>query len=1068
MRLVSNGRGLPPRIDASTVAAWLMLETSLDPEAEQYVAGGAPRLSQLGAITEPIAVTGLIGYARRFSGSGILAATASSDEIAAMQGDWTMSQWIRLDSYPAAYFFTGGMAGPIDSGAAADNVQGVVGVLQGRPCVYWEGASGALESAPASEILPLGQWTLITARKTVTGGGSTASLNILVNGRVVHSVTGLPNATDGSSGKVRWVIGGTFTNALASIYGLDGEAGPLIVNAAILSDEEVVDQFLRGASLATPYQTHLRVQIKDGTGTYRDVSEGGFYGFDFLEEVVMSNSVDDDTASAQVTLTRENGEISLAPLKGDSPLNNPTLAGSYSPRIDGWRQIQVRDSRIPLFLPFSTSGYFVAFEGRIDDVDDSQNEKIALSCRDEAARAAERWIDDEVIYPQSFGGGGCGGSAQAREIVLQEIIDDNGALFTLRVPVPTTSCMLIMQQPIPRSHLLPTLRALANEIGWDLRWAYNPETFGWALTLFEPQRSRIGVDTVIAARAVESSPGGSQQTARVRNSWTVTYPNSATVDGEGNRLPGFITVTDATSISDYDLRAAEVVEDASSQIDTSTEATLMAAGALADTKDPKRDAGKVIAFDSRIQPNDIIIVQPNGLSTTVDQIGAALSIESRWNPRSGSRTTVQCEGAPVAGYNRWLSIEAGRNGRPPIRQPGEALTGRGIGTLLPGLLDMVDRSIYLGGQKFIEVKNGDFARFSRGTAFPPDSFDMAAGTWGTGISAVAGTQLSGGFGVSITSTTPQLRSQAIPLIGDVDTPYGVECIWQRTSGNDFVQVDLQWLDASRAVVSTTSLYPAGPVNGYVGVDNFKAVPASTSTWFNSRAEGIVPPSGARFVRVIVRGRASGGFSPIVVDSVQMFRAARKTKTGWTNNAVSRPAWINFINPGVAGIAIGNIKNITFLDIISQATIANGDVYDVFRGQQDGLVAPTTFGAYYLVKEDLKLRIRAKIWWGTGGGIAVGQPIGFEIVKNGTYNTANGSRTGGTVILSNRFAKYAGVAGVAANFTTLEHEAFFVKGDRITIDARNDAAAGVLQLAFGSPVGGVQDYTYLSIDTRVAD
>lgn len=1072
----SSRRGLPPKLDGATIAAFLMGNTDFVVDVDNAAEGPLvpAKLAQFAALGIPANDFGhTAGSCRRFFGSQILAAAVTAPQVVALQGTWTWSVWFKPAAYPVSTGVIIGLSGHVDDEASTANSPALLCMDSlGRPSVIWEQGAGVDVVGTAPDPMPLGEWTLITVRKVVSG--INALRDILVNGRVVSSATVLNATGVPTTAKYRWVMGGVLTAAGALSLPVTGSVGPSLCTLSVLSDFEVGEQFRRGASLATPYAVTMSASIRESAGgSFRDVSS--FYGFDFLSAVTITDSVDSDMRSAEITLTRENGETSMAPLKGDSSINNVTLAPTYTPKLNGWREVRISDARTPLFVPPGAFDFALAFTGRIDELDDSDSGMITLSCRDESARASERYISTEVVYPTVFGGP-CGASAQSREVVIQQILTNNGGLFTLDVPVPTLSCMVVMQQPLPRGFLLPSIRNLAREIGWDLRYKWNPLAGGWRLTMFEPQRTRLAPHYIIAANDVESTAGGRQQTANVRNSWTVTYPDAATTDGEGIRLPASVTVTDAISIADYDLRAAEVIEDGSSQIDSSPEALRMASGALADTKSPTRNVGKVIGFDSRTEVGDIVQIQPSGLDTTVDQYAAVQQVDHQWSALQGSRTTLRMEGNPSAGFNRWLSIEAGRNGRPPIRDPGEALTGRGIGTLLPGVLDIVDRSIYLGGQKFIEVKNGDFARFTRGIAYPPDSWSMDAGTWTTNITALSSTQLSGGFGIRIAATAPRLAAQPIPLVGDIDTPYGVEVLWQRQSGDDLVQVDLQWLDVNRALLATSTLYPGGPGFGFVGVDKFPVVPATTGVWYLSRAEGLVPASGARFLRVVLRGRQVGGaFSPIVIDNVQVFRAARRTKTGLCLDAAFRPLWTNFIGrPATTGIVAATVSNLPVLDIAAQSTMPEGEVYDVYQQLARSTNAATVNGAFYLVKEDGKLRIRARVWF-PNAGVAAGQPIALELVRNGLYSTANGTRTGfgtgpsgaaGAIIVSNRVFKTAGPG--SQNYLELDFESYFLKGDRLTLDFRNDAAAGVQQIRFGSALAGAEDRTYFAVDTRVAD
>jgi len=1005
-------------VDAATLAHWHLDDVAAG-VASDTVLNQRP-LAVVGAIALPALGTGRIGRERQFTTTQLLGRAATAADMAWAQATWTMSLWVRPLAFPVATGianrFTLAQLGGRDADATqAENIQASIGFHTDASVVPFPGSNGEARMSLITESGAsvgnsmvvsgvdfrrfIGQWVLVSWRKTV---GAPFTYEAFVNGRLVQTFTAQPNSDQvGSLAQQRWTLGGVVDTAgVAIAKGFSGRVCSWHAQVGVLSSPELEDMWRRGAGLALPTAQHVRLFAQDQALVFRDLTDPSVVGDDFLEGVEINHAVDDQTEQITATMFRESGDLSLAPLRGDSFLNNPTLAVAFTPFVGLWRQVRLELARVPSWLAATATDWINRFEGRIDTVDDG-GDRLVITSRDTGCRMAERWVDDPRLYPTAteLNTNGCGVLAGGRQSVMQAIINNNGgapafgAFATLFTPIPSQSCMIPMQQPLARSYLLPTLRIIGAQIGWNVRSKWDPSTDTHRLTMFDPGRGRVDCDVVIAAGDIVKQPGSKQDASGVRNHITVTFPDRTSVGlptDQGLNNPNSTFVASATSIVQFDERKMEIVEDQSSQIDTPVESTRMAQAILDDLAFPLRQTAQELIGIPEMEIDDLCILQPDMIRTTINQEGAIRNLRHSFAVDSCS-TTVDAQGKPAAGYRRWLSIEAGRNGRPPIRNPGEALTGRGLGTLLPGLLDIVDRSIYLGGIKYVEIKNGEFARFTRGTAYPPDAWTMRAGLWGTDVFATT-TQVSAGFALRIANTTGQIVSQQVPIVGDGTTPYSVECVWQRTAATGKIRIDMEFLNAAGVVVFTNTLQPQS-----TPLPEFKDVPAGVSgVWFTSRADGINPTpfilSTARFARFVVRGSTLEAFNAILVDRVSVYRTARELVTFTIGNYVTPPGFndlwkaIRWTTPDFPASLYARY------DWGQNAFDSGASPFTASTIPSTGEAIGLSFGSGFYAREDMTVLVDCIVAIGANAA----QQVQVRLVVNAVYDV-NHTNVGGIVV-----------------------------------------------------------------------
>jgi len=146
--------------------------------------------------------------------------------------------------------------------------------------------------------------------------------------------------------------------------------------------------------LAGNYSTHVRVQIKDSGGTWRNMTS--LDGRDWLIGADWGEGVDQLMADANVSLVRDAQRLSLSPMIEASKLN--LLTGSYSPLVDIGREIKIEVAVKPSYATPVSADWFEAFRGCVESIDFDSDE-MQLQCSDLGSKLARSFIKRELVYP---------------------------------------------------------------------------------------------------------------------------------------------------------------------------------------------------------------------------------------------------------------------------------------------------------------------------------------------------------------------------------------------------------------------------------------------------------------------------------------------------------------------------------------------------------------------------------------------------------------------------------------------------------------------------------------------
>ncbi len=341
---------------------------------------------------------------------------------------------------------------------------------------------------------------------------------------------------------------------------------------------------------------------------------------------------------------------SIAPLLVASPLNR--AAGIYSPLLDIGRGIRLSVAVMDAGVSPSGGDWKIIFLGRIDKVA-WPADPIQLDCSDLGA-----WLMDTQIETKDPYGSGAG---VAVETVMQDILtawpSGIGAVPTLDVPV--SPAWLLHAYAQDRVKVLEALLALAQQIGWDVRYRFDVADV-CQLMLWEPDRTKVVSDAVIGPTQYTDVTLLELAIADIRNVVSVPYVKSTgEVDVE--------SAQDVGSIARYGRRWMEIAEGASSNIDTSAEALAFAVACAHDLSNPIAEQDVTLLLFWPAQFADLYTFTANGMHYDVDQQLAVVSVRHEFSNGQGV-TTLKCRGTVAGAYSRWLKTE-GIAKKPPAVLP---------------------------------------------------------------------------------------------------------------------------------------------------------------------------------------------------------------------------------------------------------------------------------------------------------------------------------------------------------------------------------------------------------------
>lgn len=261
----------------------------------------------------------------------------------------------------------------------------------------------------------------------------------------------------------------------------------------------------------------------------------------------------------------------------------------------------------------------------------------------------------------------------AVETVMQQLLNDNG-LGAVTLTTPVSPAWLIRWYQQSRMPVWQALRALSDQIGWDLRYKWNTGGGAFRLELNAVDRAKATPDRTFGPGERYTINRLQVKLDGIRNKLRVIFLNSQVLDSKGNPTRDYVDRNDATSITKYGTRYMEVSESSTSNIDSQTEAQTFADAMIGDLKNPVAEQECDVPFFPFVELGDLYRFSADGVHYDVDQDLAVVaythSFSSGKSPKA--RTVLTCRGKPSGGYIKWLSQEAGRNSESHALEPNNA------------------------------------------------------------------------------------------------------------------------------------------------------------------------------------------------------------------------------------------------------------------------------------------------------------------------------------------------------------------------------------------------------------
>lgn len=863
MRMVPSGRGLPPEIDADCLHLWPNDDTAVD---AADLLGSYPISAFLGSAGVGVLSTSSVGpRLKTFDGTlqARLIGASTAPDNAAMEASVTVVGCISVSSGIAA---PGTVLSYGDSATSRTLFSFYVDDATRLITAFHSDAGGVARTFTSTYALPLGRNVPFAIRRAISGG--TATYSLFLYGEHVEDMaagstaTDLPNAGGGTGH--RWVMG-------ASVSGSDNFHGTidcLAVYAAAKTSTWIENQLRRMRRIGFPDVIHSRVKVEDGGGIMRDVDDLG--GVSWLDSWDVQDSVDQKTATATVNLLREQGSMSLAKFT-DGRLNRVpvTAIGPDSSTydadaelIDGGRDITIEVARVPMGLSPATRDWQTLFNGEIDTPEWGGDEPVMrLECRDKACLLQDTMIEEIVEYPENDA-----------EVTMQAILDGNGCgAFSLYTPTSPGWVIKTYKQETGVS-VMDALDKIAQQIGWCVRYVFDEGSGTFRLTFYQPDRtySVTKAMAVLTTDDYQSLNRLSISRANIRNAGRVSYdsqespaPSSWTYEGGGGGLATDGQPTRAwvkadaddlgsNSITRFGRRFFEPGEPAGGNIDRKEEAEAWLVAMLRDLMDPVADASLQMWMLESVALGTCIKIRRPLPHSNGDQRLAVTGFHHHGDSAS-TTTELSLRGAPCGGVQRHLSNEA---------RPGQSLApvtnGRNVltamttrGRLAPTAASYASAAP-IRSPRIPIPPNHDFSSHIISRQAPPDGWTQTGGTWGTDASVDATNALTGFQSLDLLTASAVLKSGFVPVQAESaggDTESYQVAVPVKVSGTTTVTVDVEWYDADRVLLSSST-----PIN----------VSVTAGSWRTLRGVAIAPAT-ARFAKYVL-SRGAGG-AHVYVDRV---------------------------------------------------------------------------------------------------------------------------------------------------------------------------------------------------------
>ncbi len=523
----------------------------------------------------------------------------------------------------------------------------------------------------------------IAVRKRTLNG--TVWISFFVDGK--HVGTDIVTASSGGSAG-QWYLG---ANDGVPALRFDGKIYETRIAAAALSEafgREHAARALRPYDLADliANQTQAvygRVLVEnpedgpgDGTDTFMldldnihgDGANPSWRGrpMGFVDSLEASENID-SPGSGSFECAREIFDWSLSPFMSDE---SPVSSSHGQSLLRLAQRVRFETAIVPMGTDFDdvpTWAWITTFDGFISKIAfaDGGSNRMKIACRD--LWAPVQWTFCRPLASNAFQEMVYGDDVSGVPIedVIQAIIDDHVPATGIRggtpvVDVPVVPSWNLRERSIGFEPLADVITNKAEQIGFVLRYKWNDVRKEFRLTFYEPDRTSPPTDHTFATEAYETITQAEINEENIRNVAEVVYSDrTGTPDNLGAFPRERFLSSDSTSITQYGERYCQVAEEATSQIDTATEAERLADAIISDLARPVADVILESRFAFFAELNDYDAIEADDRHFQADTEFAITSITHRIDPdEAGGRTTLGLRGLPCGGVDRHIGTIA--------------------------------------------------------------------------------------------------------------------------------------------------------------------------------------------------------------------------------------------------------------------------------------------------------------------------------------------------------------------------------------------------------------------------
>lgn len=390
------------------------------------------------------------------------------------------------------------------------------------------------------------------------------------------------------------------------------------------------------------YGVHWKYEQQDSTGAWVDFSDLG--GVNWCEAVEWGKTVDDPTAAPSISLRREVGSDSLAPLIEESAFN--LVLSSYVPLVHMARRFRIKVAITAVGATPSSGDWFIPVEGATDGVSwGGKPGTIQVSARDDM-----QLLDYLVVETQSFGDP----LGTPLETVMQEVLDHYLGVSAPNLEFSEALNFSVTEYTTTAGRTLrDTLDQLAGHVGAYVEHRWWSAANALRLVVMMPERASETA-TPVATLGPEQyldvkRMGWSRDD--VRNIVILNYYDVGTSAVES------ATYTNLTSIeemggSPFGERPIVFTEPDGSALDTAAEAQDFVDLVGADLSMPLVEQEVENLFWPWVELGDYIQWEPNFRVTDQAFTWAVVGFRHRLSA-TDRRTTFQTSGQAKGGVKRW-------------------------------------------------------------------------------------------------------------------------------------------------------------------------------------------------------------------------------------------------------------------------------------------------------------------------------------------------------------------------------------------------------------------------------